>query len=154
MNRNPSRAVIMALAWTAGLLLAALPAAAQTTLIPLGSGTALDPYRISELGHLVWMGDSVGASAGTYHALLNDIDAAATATWNDEGTDAGVLEGFRPIGTPAVPFMGEFAGQGHVIRGVTMARPEQSAVGLFGWIGSGGAVRRLGLEGGAITGGS
>jgi hypothetical protein len=138
------------------LLLATLPLLAQTAVTPPGSGTAASPYRISQLSHLVWMGDTVAASAGTSYALQNDIDAAATATWNDVGTDATLLEGFRPIGqTEETAFMGDFDGQGHVIRGLTINRPEWAAVGLFGRIGSGGvggAVRHLGLEGGAVTG--
>jgi hypothetical protein len=141
-----------ALAWVAGLWLAALPVLGQGSVTPPGSGTAVDPYRIAELGHLVWMSDTVASSAGTYYALQNDIAAAATATWNDAGTAASLLEGFRPIGTEAAPFAGAFDGQDHVIRSLTVDRPERNAVGLFGWIRSGGVVRRLGLEGGSVTG--
>jgi hypothetical protein len=142
----------LALGFACGLALAAMPAMAQNAVTPPGTGTAADPYRITELGHLVWMGDTTATSAGKHYALLNDIDAAATATWNEAGTDGAVTEGFAPIGTPAVPFGGEFDGQGHVVRGLTIDRVEERGVGLFGWISSGGGVRRLGLEGGSVSG--
>ena len=79
MERNPRAVATVAVAWVAVLLLAALPAFAQTAVTPPGTGTATDPYRNSALSHLVWMGDTAEASAGKYYVLLNDIDATAAA---------------------------------------------------------------------------
>lgn len=152
MTRYPRTVKALATRWAVGLLLAALPVLAQTAVTPPGTGTEADPYRISELGHLVWMGGTAASSAGTYYALVADIDAAATVTWNDAGTDATVQEGFLPIGTLAAPFAGVLDGQGHVIRGLTVNRIETDGVGLFGWTGDG-VVRRLGLESCLVGGG-
>ncbi|HPS03642.1 MAG TPA: GLUG motif-containing protein, partial [Candidatus Sumerlaeota bacterium] len=85
------------------------------------------------------------------------IDASVTATWNDEettGTD--VLEGFKPIGTYTAPdvtsFRGVFDGNGKKIIGLTINRPGQDNIGLFGKIGAEGKVKNLTIEGGMITG--
>jgi hypothetical protein len=80
---------------------------------PPGAGTEADPYRISQMGHLVWMGDTVGASGGAYYELQNDLDASDTTNWNDGA-------GFAPIGNQATPFLGYLDGRGHVISGLTM----------------------------------
>lgn len=82
-----------------------------------------------------------------HYWLDHDIDATSTAAWNDAGTDAGAIEGFKPIGDYVAPFKGAFDGKGHVIRGLTIKRAGQSYIGMFGWLGSGAAVRNLGILG-------
>jgi hypothetical protein len=88
---------------------------AQSPVTPPGSGTQADPYQISQLGHLVWMGDTVASSSGKYYTMTADIDASATATWNEAETSMDVLEGFSPIGNEASEFSGIFDGVGHTI---------------------------------------
>ncbi len=117
-----------------------------TTVIPPGAGTAADPYLISELGNLVWMGANVGSSSGKYYTVQNDIDASATVGW-----ESGA--GFAPIGSSGQPFMGSFNGQGKVIIGLSINRLDQNTLGLFGYVGSSGVVMNLGLEGGSMLGG-
>lgn len=128
---------------------------AQSAVTPPGSGTEADPYRISELGHLVWVSETLGGSSGQYYSLTADIDASPTASWNDPGTDTSVLEGFRPIGTYSDPdttsFRGVFDGNGHTIRGLVVNRSLTDCGGLFGLVGADGQVRKLGLIGGAVT---
>jgi hypothetical protein len=141
----------------AGFVLAvAVPVYAQAPVTPPGSGTAGDPYLISELGHLVWMGNTAASSSGKYYSLTADIDASPTAGWNDAGTSTDVLEGFKPIGTWAFPdttsFRGVFEGNGHTIGSLVVHRPATSGVGLFGYLGSAGQVRNLGMIAGAVTG--
>ncbi|NLX22478.1 MAG: hypothetical protein GXY55_12550, partial [Phycisphaerae bacterium] len=140
-----------------GLVLAvAASAYAQAPVVPPGSGTSQAPYLVSEIGHLVWMGDTAAASSGKYYSLTTDIDASATAGWNDADTDTDVLEGFKPIGTYSSSntrsFRGFFDGNGHTISGLIINRPGVNNVGLFGYVDSGGQVRNLGLVGGAVTG--
>jgi hypothetical protein len=100
---------------------------------------------------------ATGDLAG-YYILMNDIDASATATWNDEGTTEGLLQGFRPIGSPSsttpdtTSFRGIFDGNGKKISGLTINRPTTDYIGLFGYVWDGGEVRNLTLEGGNITG--
>mgnify|MGYP001586415031 FL=1 len=126
-------------------LLVLSAAHAQTSVVPAGAGTAVSPYQISQLGHLVWMGDNVGSSTGQYYTLQNDIDASGTTNWNSGA-------GFAPIGNDGTNFMGVFNGNGKVIRRLTVNRPSQNYVGLFGHVGSSGVVANLGLPGCTVTG--
>ncbi len=76
-------------------------------------------------------------------ALGKDIDAGVTATWTDEEG-----RGFRPIAT----FGGLFDGQGHVIDGLFIERPDKQYTGLFDIIGTTGVVRNLRLRNVQIRG--
>ncbi|MDD4280452.1 MAG: GLUG motif-containing protein, partial [Candidatus Sumerlaeales bacterium] len=125
-------------------------AGAQTSVTPAGTGTASDPYQITELGHLVWVSDQTNMgdnwSSGTHFKLMNDIDASSTATWNDGA-------GFTPMGTDDARFNGVFDGNGKKIIGLTIKRTSSSTdyVGLFGRIDSGSTIKDLGLEGGSVN---
>lgn len=85
---------------------------------------------------------------GQYY-LNQDLDASATAGWNDGA-------GFEPIGAwhyddPDRAFTGHFDGRGHVIRNLFIHRPDHMNIGLFGVI-RGGVVEELGLEDFDVTG--
>ena len=73
--------------WTglafAGLLM--VPGWGLAAVAPSGGGTAGNPYQISQLEHLVWMGETVAASAGKYYTLQNDL--AILELWNSVGRD-------------------------------------------------------------------
>jgi len=118
----------------------------QVSIVPSGEGTQANPYQISQLGNLVWMGENVGSSDGRHYKLMNDIDASSTAGWNSGA-------GFVPIGSaddmgvPIAPFMGTFDGNLKVITGLMIARSTEDSVGFFGCVGSNGVVRHLGLMG-------
>ena len=137
-------------------------AQAQTAVVPSGDGlTTETAYEISELGHLVWMGDTVTSSAGRYYTLTADIDASDTGNWDDPRTSATPMEGFRPIGFPSsseapsldsVSFRGIFDGTGHEVTSLTIKRETSEYVGLFGRVGAGGVIRNLSLRGGSIGG--
>ncbi|MCS6997645.1 MAG: filamentous hemagglutinin N-terminal domain-containing protein, partial [Casimicrobiaceae bacterium] len=72
-------------------------------------------------------------------ALGADIAASATSGWNSNA-------GFVPIGG-STPFTGRFEGLGHTISGLTINRPSDSEVGLFGRTDSGAQIRNVGLAG-------
>ena len=85
--------------------------------------------------------------AGDY-VLLNDIDAADTATWNSGA-------GFLPIGTAAAPFAGTFDGGGYTISNLHINRPTMDDVGLLGKAYSNGAnkvIKNVTLASVSITG--
>ncbi|HPS02883.1 MAG TPA: GLUG motif-containing protein, partial [Candidatus Sumerlaeota bacterium] len=109
-------------------------------------------YEIRTLSELQSMatGDLKG-----YYTLMNDIDASDTANWNDEGTTEGLREGFRPIGKDQDyynSFQGVFDGNGKKIFGLTINRPREDGVGLFGSVSPVGQIKNLTLEGGSVTG--
>ncbi|MCC6416163.1 MAG: filamentous hemagglutinin N-terminal domain-containing protein [Opitutaceae bacterium] len=85
-----------------------------------------------------------GGLAGNY-VLGMDIDASTTSGWN-----AGA--GFAPIGTTGARYTGTLDGLGHTVSGLTISRPAQNDVGLFGYLGVGGVLRNIRLSGGTVTG--
>lgn len=128
-------------------------ARAQVAVAPEGKGTADDPCRITSMNNLVWLSDEVkkkNPTEGKFYKLMNDIDASATAKWNG-GT------GFTPIGyykspEDTVSFCGNFEGNGKTIKGLTINRPEQDFVGLFGLTGGDTSrVTNLTIDGGLFV---
>ncbi|NHB69041.1 MBG domain-containing protein [Perlabentimonas gracilis] len=91
---------------------------------PSGNGTEGTPYQIETLANLLWITEN-SEHWDKYYLQTADIDATETASWN-EG------EGWVPIGTEFNPFSGCYNGDGHTITGLTINRPEQNFVGLFG----------------------
>ena len=87
----------------------------------LGDGIKSDPYQISNASELQAIEDDLDAN----YTLVTDIDASNTAQWNTES-------GFDPIGNASSGFVGTFVGNGHTIHGLTINRPSEEFVGLFG----------------------
>ncbi len=86
-----------------------------------GTGTASDPYLIETAEHLRSVG--VYRSDWHYHVhykLTADIDMADLKT------------PMEPIGAMALPFMGDFDGNGKTISNLTIVRSSGDYVGLFG----------------------
>jgi len=126
------------------------------------------PYLLSNLGPFLIGADNVdlfypilnvnqlqainGNLTGNY-ALINNIDASATASWN-------LGAGFIPLGTDGagtvqnsgLGFAGIFDGLGFTISNLTVNNTgTHNYAGLFGL--SSGTVRNVGLVGGSVTGG-
>ncbi len=99
----------------------------QSAEIPLGSGTNTDPYQISSMQNLYWLSisDSIWSDS-CYFVQTADIDATETSEWNGG-------EGFTPIGTKSIPFIGEYNGKGHIVKGVYINMTNSVNVGLFGY---------------------
>ncbi|WP_131913573.1 beta strand repeat-containing protein, partial [Celerinatantimonas diazotrophica] len=113
----------------------------------MGSDTTATAYMlVNTLANLQAINTNL---AGTY-ALSKDIDASATSSWNSGA-------GFVPLGgdsndTDASSFTGSLDGQSHVISNLTIHHPSTNDIGLFGWVGTSGTIRNIGLEGGSISG--
>ncbi|MFC5359389.1 MBG domain-containing protein [Azospirillum himalayense] len=107
-----------------------------------GAGTVVTGYMLVNTAENL---QAIGTNlAGTY-ALGRDIDAQATAGWNSGA-------GFAPLGSAATPFTGRFDGRDHAIDGLTINRPGSDDVGLFGVVGTSGAVRDVRMVGGSVLG--
>ncbi|MFC7314168.1 PKD domain-containing protein [Salinirubellus salinus] len=110
-----------------------------------GSGTVADPYQVGSLDQLQCINEQLDKN----YVLTGDIDASETGSWNGG-------KGFVPIGEdpryggPA--FTGSFDGQGHTISGLTIDRPLESRVGLFGYAEQA-TLEHVVLEGGRVEGG-
>jgi len=83
-----------------------------------GSGTAADPYVITNASELQAMADAPDAN----YTLGGDINATETRRWNGGA-------GFAPIGDleNRTRFTGSFDGAGHNITGLTIDRPRGNA---------------------------
>ena len=113
--------------------------------VPSGSGTEADPYQISSLANLSWLVQN-SAEWGKHYIQTIDIDANETATWDDADdnsdgdlfndandlTTTGNNEGWLPIGNDAKLFSGIYNGDAFKIDGLSINRPTENHVALFG----------------------
>ncbi|MCC3375064.1 S-layer homology domain-containing protein [Cohnella sp. REN36] len=133
------------LSWFTALMLAIgiipIHAFAASSDFAQGDGSAERPYIVTTLAEL----NAVRNDLSAHYRLAADIDASETAGW-----DGG--RGFEPIGSYESPFTGDFDGDGHLVAGLAIKRPEATNIGLFGVLGQG-KVRRLGLENAEVEGG-
>ncbi len=99
---------------------------------------------VSNIQELQLIGSGPDTPLDGHYILTQDIDASETATWNGGA-------GFEPIGTrdldhPELAFTGTFDGQGYVIANLTIFRPDEDNVGLFGYVDAEGAILNVVLE--------
>jgi len=106
-----------------------------------GNGDA-DPYEITNVYEL----QSIRLQRSSNHELTTDIDASTTDNWGSLG------KGFEPLGNDTNPFVDSFEGNGHSIEGVTIDRPNESYVGLFGVTGVASTVSNVTVTAAEITG--
>jgi hypothetical protein len=105
-----------------------------------GDGTVENPYQISRLDQLQAMVQDPEA----HYILVDNIDASDTA--------AG--DGFNPVGVNSIPFTGSLNGDGFEITNLTINRPDEQYVGLFGVIGDGATIENVYMESADVTGGN
>jgi len=109
-----------------------------------GTGSASDPYLVASPLHL----HSVREVPDAHFRQTEDIDLG-TAPWNH----------WEPIGRPANPldyephevFSGHYDGGGFAIRNLTIDRPADSILGLFGVM-SGGEITGVVIENANVSG--
>ncbi len=104
------------------------------------TGTRDDPIMIEDVHDL----QNMSADLTAHYVLANDIDASETSEWNWNDTSE-LYEGFEPIGTDENRFIGSFDGKGYEITDLHICRSNMWHVGLFGYIGSDGEVRDVGV---------
>ena len=81
--------------------------------------------------------------------VVKEIDASASNPKN-LGYDAQTTA-WTPIGSYSSPYTGKFDGNGCTITGLTI-ESKNDYIGLFGYVGEGGCVQNVNLEGGSIKG--
>jgi len=111
-----------------------------------GSGTANDPYVITNASELQAMEDDLDA----HYELGENIDASGTKEWNGG-------KGFDPVGERVQGgplgdkfFSGSLNGNYYTITGLTINHPNENNVGLFGL--SDGKVTNLSIKDADISG--
>jgi len=97
-------------------------------VMPVGDGSAGDPYQIETLMNLYWL--TVNDESWDKHFIqVADINAAQTAQWHGGG--------WLPISSKEYefpPFTGTYHGMGHSIDSLWINREHYGHVGLFGII--------------------
>jgi hypothetical protein len=102
-----------------------------------GSGTAMDPYKISKAAD--WQ-ELIATSADwdKHFILLNDIDFGGM--------------NLTPVGFAYPPFTGVFEGNRHVLRNAKILMPTIDNISIFGYIDNSGRILNLGAENVTISG--
>ncbi|HPQ35970.1 MAG TPA: GLUG motif-containing protein, partial [Tenuifilaceae bacterium] len=94
-----------------------------------GTGAIDDPFLIATAEQLNSVRDFTGYEyVDVYFKQIADINLGVSP-WID-------AEGWDPIGYQSSPFTAKYNGNYHSITGLTINRPEQQQVGLFGWVSS------------------
>jgi hypothetical protein len=102
-----------------------------------GDGSAESPYQISSVTD--WQELMTTSGDWNEHFIL-------TADVNPVGVT------LTPVGNESTQFTGVFDGNSHTISNLTITASTQDYIGLFGYVGSGGQIRNLGVEDVNITG--
>ncbi len=139
--KKPFKRSVVILA--AGLLAASSLVNLKTSAFS-GSGSGVDqsdPFVITTCAQLQEMEDDLGAP----YILGNDIDCSNSASWNNG-------DGFNPIGDNINQFIGRLEGYGHTISNLTINRPNEDYVGLFGYMGPVSSILNTRLKNVSIVG--
>lgn len=102
-----------------------------------GSGTEKDPYQVTNADELFEVRNDLSA----YYKQMNDIDLTE---WIEEESPQ---QGWKPISS----FLGIFDGGNHVISGLTINRPNESGIGLFGSV-EGGEIKNCIIKSPVLVG--
>jgi len=143
MKRNFTKTLVAIILLRSSALLA------QTAIAPsAGDGSSGSPYEIATWQNLYWISLN-SAHWDKYYIQTANIDFAdavpAIATW-----DGG--KGWPPIADFAIPFTGNYNGLDHTISNLTINRPSEEDVALFGSASSSASINNVGLVGGSVIG--
>ena len=105
-----------------------------------GTGEPTDPYQIASAADLLALAANT-ADYGECFILTADINMGGQVF-----TTAIIAADYEPA------FTGTFDGNGHKITHSTITGGNNSCLGLFGYIGSGGSVKNLGIENCSVSG--
>ena len=114
-----------------------------------GSGTESDPYIIPDLEMLEFYRDMINAEGDSKYNIAH---YKLTADINLDGSEDNQWE---PIGgSKNRAFTGTFDGDGHTISGLYINNGDSVYAGLFGYVGRGGMIKGLTVEGKITISGS
>lgn len=118
------------------LALAALLSLAGCSIFDGFASESAAAYTVSTAEGLFAWNKAAQSNPGISCILADDIDMSGYE--------------WTPVGTEGSPYTGTFDGQGHVISGITIHQTAIDYVGLFGYVGSAGAVKNVALEGASV----
>src|SRR5690554_310820 len=116
---------------------------AQTSTLPEnGDGSISSPYEIATLDNLYWLSQT-STAWNSHFVQTADIDAADSQNWDDGAGFTPI--GFLDWGNLELAFTGSYDGQEHTISNITINRPSEENLGLFGFLFSSGTIKNIGL---------
>ena len=121
-----------------------------------GGGTEANPYLIQSRADFDEFANSANAAlywaSGVYTKLMCNLDLSDT-TYTQAVIAPDILVD-QELEFQGTMFTGVLDGNGHTISDLTINQPTKDYIGLFGWVGSGGHVKNLGLKDVNIQGAS
>jgi hypothetical protein len=116
-----------------------------------GAGTSENPYIIvnkAQLKNLSLLVSSGRDFQNEYIKLGANIELNDTTGWESWGESSEGLEEWEPIGTntSGKNFNGFFDGNGYVVSGLYINKPDSDYQGLFGYIDNARDIKNLGLK--------
>jgi filamentous hemagglutinin family protein len=116
-----------------------------TFIRALGGDGLTEAYQLTDAYGLQGAGSA--GMLSKHYQLANSIDASGTTDWNSGA-------GFKPIGNNSTRFTGTFNGDNKTISLLTINRPTENHVGLFGFVAGSSIVTNVGLIGVGVNGSS
>lgn len=118
-----------------------------------GTGTSVSPLEISTADQLAEIATLV--NEGRLESFLFNVSSTQVFLELKNNIDLTVYargKGWTPIGTKTKQFKGNFNGNGKIINGLVINRPEEDYIGLFGSISYKSEVKNLGIENAVMSG--
>ena len=131
--------LVLKFVWIVGVGLSIASTGAMAAEYSGGTGTQADPYQIGRAGDWTTLFSSV-EDWGKHFILTASIDFSGAV--------------LMPVGNLEVQFTGVFNGDGYVLSNGQINLPGIVGTGLFGYVGEGGKIQDVGVEGVDVTGGS
>ncbi len=116
-----------------------------------GSGTASDPYRISNADELLAMQDKINftASASKYFVLTDDIDLSeidANAFASNKVYSGSLVSASKTLGATSKNVYFILDGNGHTIKNLKVSSSKGGSLAIFGYVNSRSAIKNLNVE--------
>lgn len=114
-----------------------------------GTGTSTDPFLILSKADLKTLSENPCLWSHSYEQPVDLVFTAADFQPGGDFYNGG--SGFSPIGNQTIKFTGNYTGDGHSIDSLTINRPADYHVSLFGYL-DGGQVSKLEMKNVSIAG--
>ena len=111
----------------------------------VGDGSPGDPFHVRDEAELRMVGRGTDNSEPGYKAWTLDVNYILMTDITLTPPVAPATSNWSSIGVTANRFTGVFDGNGKTITGLTQALGTNDFAGMFGYIGTGGIIRSLGL---------
>jgi len=97
--------------------------------------------------------DAIRNNLDGNYILMNNLDSTTAGYAALASNTANGGKGWEPIGNrTGGNFTGTFDGQGYVIKDLSINRPDEDNVGLFGFVNAGGVIKDIGVVNATVTG--